>query len=105
MSDEDTHEAHPEPEAEDEVEGDGGGEGEDEEVEFQNPFEGQPDPDVFPGGPYDKSALTKYGRHMYIRECCKLFYYAIIFESFHKTSVYGLIMQLYLNGFVFLFIA
>jgi hypothetical protein len=55
MPDEEMHEA----EAEDEGEGDG--EGEDDEVEFQNPFEGHPDPEVFPEGPSGKSVLTEYG--------------------------------------------
>jgi hypothetical protein len=60
--------------------------GEDEEVKFQNPFEGQPDPDVFPGGPSDKSVLTEYGRH--------------IARCIYENVVSYLIMQLYLNRFI-----
>jgi hypothetical protein len=92
MPDEDMHEAYPKAEAEDEVEGDSGSEDEGEEVESQNQFEGQPDPDVFPGGPSDKSVLTEYERHIAI--CI-----------YANVVSYGLIMQLYLNGFVFLFMA
>jgi hypothetical protein len=90
MLDEDMHEAHPE--AEDKVDCDDGGEGDDEggaeeeEVEFQNSFEGQPDPDVFLGGPFDKSALTEYGRH--------------IARCIYANVVSYLIMQLYLNRFI-----
>ncbi|MCI40956.1 hypothetical protein A2U01_0062189, partial [Trifolium medium] len=31
--------------------------------DFHNPFEGQPDPNVFLGGPSNKSVLTDYGGH------------------------------------------
>jgi hypothetical protein len=63
MSDEEMHEDKTEAEDEAEVKAKDAveAEGEDDAVEFQNPFEGQPDPDVFPGGPSDKSVLTEYG--------------------------------------------
>ncbi|MCI92571.1 hypothetical protein A2U01_0113867, partial [Trifolium medium] len=58
--DEDMQEAQPESEAEqaadDEAEVD-------DLPDFHNSFEGQPDPNVFPGGPSDKSILTEYGGH------------------------------------------
>jgi hypothetical protein len=50
---------------------------------------GQPNPEVFSGGPSDKSILTKYGRH--IARCIYL------------NGVSYLIVQLYLNFFIFLF--
>ncbi|MCI66752.1 hypothetical protein A2U01_0088010, partial [Trifolium medium] len=59
--DEDMQEAQPEPKEEQAV---------DDEAEvddlhdFHNPFEGQPDPNVFPVGPSDKSVLTEYGGHI-----------------------------------------
>ncbi|MCH90409.1 putative IMP dehydrogenase/GMP reductase, partial [Trifolium medium] len=40
---------------------------EDQIPDFHNPFEGQSDPDVFPGGPYDKSVLTEYRDHIVAR--------------------------------------
>ncbi|MCI58049.1 hypothetical protein A2U01_0079302, partial [Trifolium medium] len=43
-------EAQPEPEVE----------GQARRSTFQNPFEGQLDPDVFSGGQSDKSVLTEY---------------------------------------------
>jgi hypothetical protein len=60
MPDEEMHEAQPEPKAavEDEEEG------EDHIPDFHNPFDGQPNPDVFLGGPSDKSALTEYMGHI-----------------------------------------
>jgi hypothetical protein len=33
-------------------------------VPFHNPFEGQPEPDKFLGGPSDKSVLIDYGVHI-----------------------------------------
>ncbi|MCI85855.1 hypothetical protein A2U01_0107134, partial [Trifolium medium] len=59
--DEEMQEAQLEPEAEqvadDEAEVD-------DLPDFHNPFEGQPDRNVFPGGPSDKSVLTEYGGHI-----------------------------------------
>ncbi|MCI48495.1 hypothetical protein A2U01_0069738, partial [Trifolium medium] len=55
--DEDMQEAQPEPKAEQTTEVE-------DLPDFHNPFEGQPDPHFFPGGPFDKSVLTEYGGHI-----------------------------------------
>jgi hypothetical protein len=54
------HEAQPEPEVEAAAEDEVG----DDMPEFRNPFEGQPDPEVFLGGPSDKFVFTKYEGHI-----------------------------------------
>jgi hypothetical protein len=64
-------------------------------TKFRNPFEGQPDPEVFPEGPSDKSAFTEYKGHIarciYENVVIKLLHCANIFELFH-FYVYGLIV-------------
>jgi hypothetical protein len=60
ISDEEMHEAQPKPEAEAAMEDEVG----DDKAEFQNPFEGHPNPGVFLGGPSDKSVLSEYGGHI-----------------------------------------